>query len=60
MVADAPPRTPLWQMTDAQLQFYADDELAPWDRRQTAKTILAGRVAPVEQYSIKVEEDDGA
>lgn len=58
MVADAPIRTPLWQMTDGQLRFLVADDLTQWDRRKTAEMILLGR-AP-EQYSVKVEEEDGA
>lgn len=38
--------TPLWQMTDEQLRFIADDDLTQWDRRITAIVILENRAAP--------------
>jgi len=37
------PRTPLWRMTDEQLRFIANDDLADWDRRKTAMSILHKR-----------------
>jgi hypothetical protein len=51
-------RTPLWQMTDEQLRFIADDDLTQWDRRITAKMILEKRNAP--EPAVRVDEEDGA
>ncbi len=45
-------RTPLWQMTDEQLLFIANDDLAEWDRRKTAVAILRDRDT--------TSEEDGA
>lgn len=54
-------RTPLWQMTNDQLFFLAEDELTPYDRRMMAAEILGERLQDEPEYSVKVPvEDDGA
>lgn len=52
-------RTPLWRMTDEQLRFIAQDELAEWDRRKTATAILHQRGSDNEtEFSVKTSEVD--
>jgi hypothetical protein len=54
------PRTPLWQMTDDQLRFLAEDELTQWDRRITAQMILDHRNEMPDGVRRGETEDDGA